>query len=601
MLGQARVFCTALLLLTTSTAPAIATDPTGGTGGGPINGILSIQVIHDGSTEPYPGAFVMVGPAPGDPIVENFGFTSATGEIVFSDPDLIGPVTVTVGAVDHRYFSLIGVDASELVIPLRPILPAGPAHEVGDFVSGIDVDNGPFHAGDGNVDMAFVLPALSLSDLISFDMGSLLGPPEIVEILGNPFEVPSNFFIPQQWELFVEIIKDHYYLYLPTGDYTLTAMSGRIPTDVLLGGGDIGDLLPAFQWREIDILDVHVAGDTYAADLNVDPDLTQTVTLNLANIPDGSLAFCISAGDLDNRTGLGRLVPLGLTSLDCPTGTGPCAGAVGLTTTAATGEFAGMAYFPAVAVDRIDTDDMLVVIDRTGYGQTYSADMSSFFDLLDLSHAQASFSWNDVESPANGSPDVDVQIARVGDAGTEAVYWEVMLPGERLGFDIPFLPPEAPPAPVEGVGYIWEQAALGLGYDLPAFDFDAFAFSDILTHGTHVALDDEAIVFGYPPVGIGEPDTETQGLSLRSVQPNPFTAGTTIMYRLGEDAVVDLSIFGIDGRRVATLTHGPIPAGLHAVDWSGVDGHGRPVASGLYVVNLRAGASRVTQSLLVLR
>ena len=596
------IVCSTLLLLCALAEPvsadAVRTDPLGGTGGGPIDGSLHVTVVYDGTTTPVPGAFVMAGSMPHFPFPHNWGMTSASGEITFTHPDLQGPIAVTVGAAGYQYFSIMSVDAADLVLALKPLGGAGAHYQVGDYVSGIDVDNGIFHAGDGNVDMAFVVPAMTLSELMAFDMNALFGPPEVIEVLGEPFEVPSNFFIPQQWELFIEIIKDHYYLYLPVGDYTLIAISGRISTEDLLGGGEIQDLLPHFQWRETDLLDITVSGDTNGADLNVGPDLSTTVTINLANVPDNSLAFCMSAGDLDGLAGLGRLVPMGVNSLDCPGGSGPCAGSVSLSTTAASGEFAGMTYFPVVAIDFNDTDDMVVLVDRTPRPRTYTATMSSFFGALDLAYQPGTFSWNDVANPGIGSPPVHVQTARIklGDV----VQWEFLLPGEQLSFEAPLLPPDAPPSPIYGDLYTWDQVSLGLAYELPSFDFDAFAFSDILAHGSHLSLDTRDITFGPPSTDVPGTDA-TAAFALEGCQPNPFAQSTVIRFELARPAPVELSIFGVDGRRVADLTSGWRNAGCHRAEWRGLNDAGSPVPGGMYYARLRTGGQSVSRSVIVLR
>jgi hypothetical protein len=579
---------------------AQGTDPFGGTGGGPIDGLLQVRVVRDGTTDPIAGAFVMVGPRDGTPFAGNWGFTSDAGEITFAHPDLHGPLDVTAGAEALRYFTLVGVDADDIVIALRPILSAVPEYEVGDFVSGIDVDNGWMHAGDGNVDMAFVLPTLRLESLMSFDLGNLFGPPEIIDILGEPFEVPSNVFIPQQWELFVEIIKEHYYLYLEPGDYTLAAMSGRLPLDDLLNSGDLTELLSVIDWREIDILDVNVSGNTYTADLHVDPDLMTTVTMNLANLPPASTTYCLSVGDLDNLEGLGRLAPLGLSSYDCPGGGGPCAGTVHLTTTAAAGEFAGMAYFPAVAVDLIDTDDTLVLLDRAPHPQNYTATMSSFFQLLDLACEAGEFSWNNVENAGTGSPPVHLQVARVGNTDNEEVYWEFMIPGGRFDFGAPALPPAAPPGPPAGEVCAWDHVAFGLGYNLPLFDYNDFAFTDLFAYASHLATDDLDVTFLYDPAGI-LPSPGSPALVPLAGAPNPFGAATTLHFDLRQPASVELAIYTLDGRKLTTLSRGWRQAGGHAVVWSGTDRCGRALGNGIYLARLHADGLRHTWKLILQR
>lgn len=477
------------------------TDPLGGTGGGPISGSLQVRVVYGGTTDPVAGAFVMAGAMAGHPFPGNWGFTAENGEITFTHPDLQGPISVTAGAAGYQYFTIVSVDANDLVISLKPILASGQAYEVGDYVSGIDVDNGPINYGDGWVDMAFVTQGLTLEDFLYFDWQSLCGPMETMELIGSEVEIPSNIFIPQQWELFIELNKDHYYLYLPEGDYTICALAGRIGTsdllDLLNSGADMAEILPLFSWREIDIIDVTVNGNTNNADLFVDPDLDLTVTMNLDNIPDGSATWCFSVGDLDALHGLGRLILLGFTSFDCEAGTGPCSGTVDLATVAATGEFSGIGYFPVAAVSLNESEDQLVIMERESHSRTYSTNLASFFNLLSLNFSSGLFSWNEVENPGAGSPDVDIQIARIKNSENEQVYWEFMIPGDVLSMLAPILPPQAPPGPSIGASYLWEHLAVGLAYNPPAFNFNNFAFSDIAAHSSHLAIDNIVITFEY--------------------------------------------------------------------------------------------------------
>jgi len=81
--------------------------------------------------------------------------------------------------------------------------------------------------------------------------------------------------------------------------------------------------------------------------------------------------------------------------------------------------------------------------------------------------------------------------------------------------------------------------------------------------------------------------------------PNPFNPMTKISFSLPEAQHVRLAVFGIDGRKVATLlnesrgvatllneSRGP---GLHEVIWNGQDDTGRQAASGMYFYRIDAG------------
>jgi hypothetical protein len=67
---------------------------------------------------------------------------------------------------------------------------------------------------------------------------------------------------------------------------------------------------------------------------------------------------------------------------------------------------------------------------------------------------------------------------------------------------------------------------------------------------------------------------------------NPSPGPVRIQFELGAQAAIEIDVFDLLGRRVATLAHGMWPAGTHAVEWSGRSGSSRlPV--GMYIVRYR--------------
>jgi hypothetical protein len=75
---------------------------------------------------------------------------------------------------------------------------------------------------------------------------------------------------------------------------------------------------------------------------------------------------------------------------------------------------------------------------------------------------------------------------------------------------------------------------------------------------------------------------------MESVQPNPFSPATTILYFLSEPAFVHLSILRPSGRLVIDLVRGPVVAGEQLATWDGRDGSGRPATPGVYFARLEA-------------
>lgn len=87
-----------------------------------------------------------------------------------------------------------------------------------------------------------------------------------------------------------------------------------------------------------------------------------------------------------------------------------------------------------------------------------------------------------------------------------------------------------------------------------------------------------------------------------TVAPNPFNPSTVLEFSApaGIDHV-ELEIFGLDGRRIRSLSATLADGGTGNVTWSGTHDDGTPVASGVYFAKLRAGKSEVSQKLFLLK
>ena len=93
-----------------------------------------------------------------------------------------------------------------------------------------------------------------------------------------------------------------------------------------------------------------------------------------------------------------------------------------------------------------------------------------------------------------------------------------------------------------------------------------------------------------PATSVGEAEGGTRPATseLFDNHPNPFNPTTTIGFRLATPARVELSVFDVRGALVKRLVDDTRAAGRHDVTWSGLDEGGREVASGVYLVRLRA-------------
>ncbi|MFN0149800.1 MAG: FlgD immunoglobulin-like domain containing protein [bacterium] len=83
--------------------------------------------------------------------------------------------------------------------------------------------------------------------------------------------------------------------------------------------------------------------------------------------------------------------------------------------------------------------------------------------------------------------------------------------------------------------------------------------------------------------------------------PEPFSAGTSLQFRLRESAPVRLTIFDVAGSRVATLVNEVRSAGAHTVTWNGRGLSGERVSSGVYFASLVSGGETRTRRLTLSR
>ena len=87
---------------------------------------------------------------------------------------------------------------------------------------------------------------------------------------------------------------------------------------------------------------------------------------------------------------------------------------------------------------------------------------------------------------------------------------------------------------------------------------------------------DGTMVTGVSPVA-----PPTHG-ALGRAWPNPLQPGTTIPFRLSQEAEVRIAVWDLHGRQVRQLVHARMPAGEHQVVWDGRDDDGRGLPTGTY-------------------
>ncbi|MGH1366019.1 MAG: alpha-amylase family glycosyl hydrolase [Calditrichia bacterium] len=90
--------------------------------------------------------------------------------------------------------------------------------------------------------------------------------------------------------------------------------------------------------------------------------------------------------------------------------------------------------------------------------------------------------------------------------------------------------------------------------------------------------------------GIEELSAEIpQGFKLKQNYPNPFNPETTIEFQIESASDIELTIYNIAGQKVRTLASGSLAPGTYRTVWDGLNDADTQVASGIYLLRLKAG------------
>ena len=79
--------------------------------------------------------------------------------------------------------------------------------------------------------------------------------------------------------------------------------------------------------------------------------------------------------------------------------------------------------------------------------------------------------------------------------------------------------------------------------------------------------------------------------------PNPFNPATTLIVELAQEGPMQVEIYDMLGRRVATLADGVYKAGLHTFEWNGTDDNGTAVETGVYFSRLTTAGHTETRQM----
>ena len=91
------------------------------------------------------------------------------------------------------------------------------------------------------------------------------------------------------------------------------------------------------------------------------------------------------------------------------------------------------------------------------------------------------------------------------------------------------------------------------------------------------------------------------GMTLDQNFPNPFNPMTRIQFNLEHAGAVELAVYDVAGRKVATLEQGLLDAGDHYVNWNGSTDSGAPAPTGRYSYVLKTSSGQVAKNMILLK
>lgn len=223
--------------------------------------------------EALPGAKVLIGSELDHPFAGNFLVADAAGYIELPS-GWTEAAAVTIEAPGYIRATYFGQTPGDRTYRLRKKNAAiTQQFEVTGLTTGHNIVE-----KDGYVDFSMVIPALTRNDFLSFGMDTVISPQaDIMSILGQDTEVPSNFTFPKQKENYflpVTIEKPVYRVYLPEGGaQKVFAARGRFPfkstVDKLRKDAKIQDVVNDFTLMGGGVKDLMISGPRTKVDIGV--------------------------------------------------------------------------------------------------------------------------------------------------------------------------------------------------------------------------------------------------------------------------------------------------------------------------------------------
>lgn len=241
------------------------------------------------------------------------------------------------------------------------------------------------------------------------------------------------------------------------------------------------------------------------------------------------------------------------------------------------GSFPG-SYISCVAVNPENADELIVVF--------------SNYEVISLWHSSnAGSSWQNISGNLEQNPD--------GSGNGPSVRWAEILPTD-LGtiYLVGTSTGLYSSVGLSGTSTVWAlEGATSIG-NVVVDMVDSRTTDDLVviaTHGNGMYSSNVVVSL--------EKNSENivNNFQLKQNYPNPFNPTTTIDYEIPESSPVTIKIYNIQGKEIATLVNSNHIPGNYSVNWNGNDRFGRPVASGTYIYQIKAGKHQESKQMVLMR
>lgn len=103
------------------------------------------------------------------------------------------------------------------------------------------------------------------------------------------------------------------------------------------------------------------------------------------------------------------------------------------------------------------------------------------------------------------------------------------------------------------------------------------------------------------PSDVPSLETLPERFASHGFSPNPVGGRTTLTLDLPSAMPVRVEAYAVDGSRVAVMHDATVSAGRLRLGWNATGDDGRRLASGVYLINVQAGANRATERVIVIQ